>query len=99
MTFMGLLHVMMMTCSAYAGQCSNVIPKPNIEMWKPNVQLTEFALAPLRYKLLGEITPSETGAKFFLLKLTSFQKGLGMQESKQEFTKVVSLVTNGGKCT
>ena len=35
--------------------------------------------------------------KFFPFKVDSFQKGLGVQESKQEVTKVVFLVTNSGK--
>ena len=35
------------------------------------------------------------GANSFLLELTPFQKGLGVQETKQELTKTVSLVQNG----
>ena len=36
------------------------------------------------------------GANSFLLELFSFQKDFGMQESKQEISKVVSLFKNGG---
>ena len=36
------------------------------------------------------------GANSFLLEQTSFQKGLGMQASKKEVTKVFSLVKTGG---
>ena len=32
------------------------------------------------------------GANSFLLEKTSFQKGVGVQEGKQEFTTVISLV-------
>ena len=32
------------------------------------------------------------GSKYFLLELTPIQKGLGVQESKQEVLKVVSVV-------
>ena len=38
-------------------------------------------------------------AKSFVLGQNPFQKALCVQESKQEVTKVVSLVKNGGKCT
>ena len=36
---------------------------------------------------------------YFLLKQTPFQKGLGVQECKQDVSKVISLVKNGGKST
>ena len=39
------------------------------------------------------------GANSFLLEKIQFQKGLCVQESKQEITKVVSLLKYGGKST
>ena len=42
---------------------------------------------------------SKEGANSFLLVWTYFQKGLCVIESKQEFTKVVSLVKHGGQST
>ena len=40
-----------------------------------------------------------SGAKAFLLEQTSFQKGLGVQESKKGVTKVPSLEKNRGDFT
>ena len=42
-------------------------------------------------------TFARTGRKFFPCGVNPFQKGIGVQESKQEDTKVVSLVRNGRK--
>ena len=39
------------------------------------------------------------GANSFLLGYAPFQKGVGVPERKQEITKVVSLLKNGGKST
>ena len=39
------------------------------------------------------------GANSFLLEQTPFQEGLGVQESDQEVTKVVSLIKHVGKST
>ena len=40
-----------------------------------------------------------TGEKSFLLEYSPFQKGLGMQGSKKEVTKIVFLGRNSGKST
>ena len=36
------------------------------------------------------------GANSFLLEKTPFQKGIGVQEHKQEVTNIISLAQNGG---
>ena len=39
------------------------------------------------------------GSKLFPFRVEPFLQGIGVQESKQTLTKVVSLVKNGGKST
>ena len=41
----------------------------------------------------------KSGSKFYSYRVDPFQKGLGVQESKQEVTKFDSLVNNGKKIT
>ena len=60
-------------------------------MWKL------FCVPSEKGSILIEKNLLRMGANSFLLEKTPFQKRIGVQESKQEVTKVVSLVRNGGK--
>ena len=60
-------------------------------------QYVKLLLVPSKKKGLLQkeriCSKTKLGANSFLLVYTSFQKGIGVQESKKEVTKVVSLIS------